>query len=44
MVFTGIEAWSEVAGKEKRTDTLRHAPEGINEAMKDQFQDKVRKV
>ncbi|CAM9842027.1 unnamed protein product [Ascophyllum nodosum] len=37
----GIEAWSSVGGKEKKTDTLRAAPEGLYEAIADAFQDKV---
>ncbi|CAM9488034.1 unnamed protein product [Ectocarpus sp. 6 AP-2014] len=37
----GIEEWSEVAGKEKKTDTLRLPPEGLDEIMERDFQDKV---
>lgn len=37
----GIEEWSEVAGKEKKTDTLRLPPEGLDEIMARDFQDKA---
>lgn len=38
----GIEEWSKVAGKEKKMDTLRLPPDGLQEAMVAAFQDKVR--
>ncbi|CAM9982025.1 unnamed protein product [Pylaiella littoralis] len=37
----GIEEWSEVAGKEKKTDTLRLPPDGLDEIMVRDFQDKA---
>lgn len=44
LVSAGIEEWSEVAGKEKKTDTLRLPPEGLEETMKRDFQDKASTV